>query len=354
MKNEDSRTNVDIKGTGGGPRDAEGLVERLLHAAGPGPEIPEDGAARVKELVRPVWRDEVAARSRQRSRLWVGGLAAAAALIIAMIYLPFLRPGTPVQVAQVIVLASIDGTLEVTSPGSNVSSLTSENTSVEIPRGSLIRTGSGSRAALWLSDQRSLRLDSGTDLRLDSEASLSLNSGAVYIDSRDDAQTGIEVRTAFGTATDIGTQFEVRLDQDTLDVKVREGLVSLTRDDQDYQITQGITLSIDAEGAVSTGTITSYDPAWSWTQEIAPEFEIEGQTVLAFLDWVSSETGLSIGFENSEVEQLAATTILHGSIEGLMPAQAPAAILPSARLTSEEESGGLIVRALASDGGDPE
>jgi hypothetical protein len=349
MKNEDTDTTVDIKTTGGGSNDAGGLVERLLHAAGPGPEIPEDGAARVKELIRPAWRDQVAARSRQRSRLWVGGVAAAAALIIAMIYLPSLRPGTHVQVAQSIVLASIDGTLEVTPPGSNVSFYTSENANVEIPRGSFIRTGSGSRAALWLSDQRSLRLDSGTDLQLDSEASLSLNSGAVYIDSRDEAQAGIEVRTAFGTATDIGTQFEVRLEHDALDVIVREGLVSLTRDDEEFQITQGISFSVDAGGDVSTSSITPYDPAWSWTQEIAPVFEIEGQTVLAFLDWVSSETGLSITFANTEVEQLASTTILHGSIEGLLPSQAPAAILPSARLTVSEEPGTLLVTQLIAD-----
>jgi hypothetical protein len=232
-----------------------------------------------------------------------------------------------------------------------VSFYTSETANLEIPRGSLIRTGSGSRAALWLSDQRSLRLDSGTNLRLDSEASLSLDSGAVYVDSRGDAQTGIEVRTAFGTATDIGTQFEVRLEQETLDVKVREGLVSLARDDQDYQITQGITLSVDANGIVSTGTITPYDPAWSWAQEIAPPFDIEGRTVMAFLDWVSSETGLSIRFADTEVEQLVATTILHGSIEGLTPASAPAVILPSARLYVNEEPGALLVTPLIADEG---
>ncbi len=45
------------------------------------------------------------------------------------------------------------------------------------------------------------------------------------------------------------------------------------------------------------------------------------------------------------MEQLAATTILHGSIEGITPAQAPAVILPSARLTVSEEPGVLLVKA---------
>jgi hypothetical protein len=340
MKNDESKSSVD------GTNDTGGMVEHLLHAAGPGPEIPEDGAERVKDLIRPVWRDEVAARSRQRSRLWIGGFAAAAALIIAMIYLPSLRTGTSDPVPQAIVVALIEGTLEVTPPGSNVSFLTTEDTHTELPRGSLVRTGPESRAALWLTDRRSLRLDANTDLRLDSEASISLDSGAVYIDAQNGSDTGIEVRTALGTATDIGTQFEVRFEEATLDVKVREGLVSLASNDEEYRITQGVTLSVDAEGEVVTGAITPYDPAWLWAQEIAPSFEIEGQTVLAFLDWVSSETGLSVRFESADVEQLAATTILHGSIEGLAPSQAPAVILPSARLSVSEDPGALLVLPL--------
>lgn len=332
MKNEDTKT-----------KDARNLVERLLDAAGPGPDIPEDGAARIKDVIRPVWREGVAARSRQRNRLWIGGLAAAAALIVAMIYLPTLRTTTPEPAPQAIVVAQIDGTLEVTPPGANVSFLTTGNTKAEIARGSLLRTGPDSRAALWLTDHRSLRLDTATGLRLDSEASVSLDSGAVYVDAENGSDTGIEVRTALGTTTDIGTQFEVRYEGNKLEVKVREGLVALTRNDKDFQITQGVTLSVDTEGEVVTGSISAYDPAWSWTQEIAPTYVIEGRTVLEFLDWVSSETGRSIGFADSEVEQLAATTILHGSIEGLTPAQAPAVVLPSARLAVSEEPGTLLV-----------
>lgn len=349
MKDERNRVNKRPAGRDEPTTEADGMVERLLHAAGLGPEIPEDGAARVKNLTRRVWRDEVATRSRQRTRLWLGGVAAAAALIIAMIYLPLFRPGTPQPVSRAIVVSLINGTLEVTPPGSNVGFLTAEDTSAEIPPGSLIRTRSGSRAALWLNDQTSLRFDSNTELRLDSEVSISLESGAVYIDSRDGVGSSVEVRTAFGTATDIGTQFEVRLEDQRLDVRVRQGMVSLAQNDDEYQITEGVTFSIDADGAVSTGVITPYDPAWSWVQEIAPTFEIEGQTVLEFLDWVSSETGLSIGFANAGAEELAATTILHGSIEGLSPKEAPEVILPSCRLTVTEEPGVLLVRQMESD-----
>ena len=346
MNSDESRSNVENlqsvdSNAGGG-----GLVEKLLHAAGPGPNIPEDGAEKIKELIRPAWQEQVATRSRQRSRLWISGFAAAAALIVAMIYLPTLQPEGPEPSTRPMTLASINGTIEVTAPGANVAFLTNRNAGAEIPRGSLVRTGSGDRAALWLTDHRSIRLDVDTELQLDSEASISLDAGAVYIDSQNGSNTAIEVRTALGTATDIGTQFEVRLAHGTIDVRVREGLVSLARDDEEFQIAQGVALSVDADGEVHTGSMTAYDPAWAWTQEVAPVFEIEGQTVLAFLDWVSSETGLSIGFASDELEQLAATTILHGSIEGLSPAEAPKAILPSARLGISEGSGALLVIPL--------
>lgn len=349
MKNDDTTTRLDGRRRDGVADGNGDMVERLLHAAGPGPEIPVDGADRVKDLIRPAWRSEVEARARQRTRLWLGGLAAAAALLIAVVYLPSLRPEAPGPPQTTITVAVVDGVLEVTPPGANVEFLTADVAGTEIQPGSLIRTRPGNRATLWLNARRSLRVDAGTELRLDSGASLSLDSGAVYIDTQNGGGSAVEVRTALGTATDIGTQFEVRLGDGTLDVTVREGLVSLSRHGEEIRITQGVALSIDAGGEVRTGAVTAHDPMWTWTQEIAPTFEIEGRSVLAFLNWVSSETGLSIGFESAEVEQLAATTILHGSVEGLSPSQSPFVVLPSARLTVSEEVGVLLVRSLSPD-----
>jgi hypothetical protein len=333
--------------------DAGGMVERLLHAAGPGPDVPGNGAARVKDVIRPIWKGEVAARSRQRTRLWIGGAAAAAALVIAGIYLPSLRTVPVEPESHPIVVAMIAGTIEMTPPGSTVEFLTANDAGVEIPRGSLIRTRSEGRVAMWLANDRSLRLDSDTDARLDSEASISLESGAVYVDSADGHDSSIEVRTALGTAHDIGTQFEVRLEHRTLDVRVREGMVALNRGDEEYQINQGITLSVDTDGAVSTGAITPFDPVWAWTQEIAPSFEIEGRSVLAFLDWVSSETGLSVRFSDTDLEQLAAATLLHGTINGLPPAETPAAVLPTCGLRAVESPGALLITRLEGNAARP-
>jgi ferric-dicitrate binding protein FerR (iron transport regulator) len=333
-------------GLGGREPSDSRLVERLLSAAGPGPEIPKDGAERVKASIRSSWREEVAISSRQRRRLWAGGLAAAAALIIAVVVIPKLQREPAPTGSAGITVAVIKGGLEVTPPGSTVSYLRPGDGGVVIRDGSLVRTRSGQLASLWLTDGQSLRLDDETTIRLDSGISISLDSGAVYISSAGGTESGVEVRTAFGTATDIGTQFEVRVEGDTLDISVREGLVSLARGSDEYQIADGIRLSVDAVGAVNTGPVTPYDQSWAWTGEIAPEFEIEGRSVLAFLDWVSGETGLSIRFSDAEVEKLAATTLLHGTIAGLKPAEAPSAVLPTCGLTAVEQPGALMVGRL--------
>jgi ferric-dicitrate binding protein FerR (iron transport regulator) len=351
MTHDNRKSQLD-DATFGAPVPAEGgLVERLLDAAGSGPEIPEGGAERVKAAIRSSWQDEVAINARQRRRLWAGGLAAAAALVIAVVLVPRLQRDSAPTGPTAITAAVINGGLEVTPPGSTASILGPADAGSVIPDGSLVRTRPGQRASLWLAGGQSLRIDDETVARLDSERSISLDSGAVYISSAGGIESGVEVRTAFGTATDIGTQFEVRFENDSLDVSVREGLVSLARGSDEYQIADGIRFSVDSGGAVTTTPVLTYDPAWGWCQSIAPAFEIEGRSALAFLDWVSVETGLSVRFADASVEKLAATTLLHGTITGLKPAESPAAVLPTCGLTAVEESGVLLVQRIDANKG---
>ena len=48
-----------------------------------------------------------------------------------------------------------------------------------------------------------------------------------------------------------------------------------------------------------------------------------------FLDWIAGENGWQLRFADSAVEQKSQTTILHGSIKGLTPEEALAAVLPT-------------------------
>ncbi len=170
-----------------------------------------------------------------------------------------------------------------------------------------------------------------------------LERGALYVDSRVGDEGTVEVRTALGVARDVGTQFEVRLGEGLLTVRVREGTVVLTRDDAVLQIAEGTGVAIE-EGRAPLGlAVSSYGPEWDWILEAAPDFEIEGRTALDFLGWVTRETGLELSFRSPEVEQFAGITILHGTIDGLPPGRAAEVVLPGCGLEAVREGGRLVV-----------
>jgi hypothetical protein len=97
----------------------------------------------------------------------------------------------------------------------------------------------------------------------------------------------------------------------------------------------GAAVRVFADGAVETFGIQSHGPDWDWVQQVAPPFEIDGHTVVAFLDWVSRETGLRIDYSSPEVREFAAETVLHGTIADLTPLEAPKVVLPSCGLDVE-------------------
>src|SRR5262249_34172922 len=107
--------------------------------------------------------------------------------------------------------------------------------------GEWVETGAAARAALRLSDGTSARLDTGSRARPLSATVIELAYGALYLDTGRDAK-GLEVRTPLGTVHDIGTQFEVRLRDASLRVRVRTGIVELRRGDQSIPARPGTEL----------------------------------------------------------------------------------------------------------------
>src|SRR5258707_923406 len=119
-----------------------------------------------------------------------------------------------------------------------------------------------------------------------------LERGAIYVDTEGSApQHNIEVRTRLGTISDVGTQFEVRLEGDTVQLTVRTGAASLTRDGRKSPAPAGTRLRLNAAGAVESGQAPAEGTEWDWAQAIAPPFELEGHTLGEYLDWLGRETG---------------------------------------------------------------
>ena len=60
---------------------------------------------------------------------------------------------------------------------------------------------------------------------------------------------------------------------------------------------------------------------------LAPDFDIENETLLSFLKWVARETGKTLVFSSNEVRMAAMSTQLFGSIESFTPIEALTSVM---------------------------
>lgn len=324
----------------GGKQRDDGLVEQLLELADPGPEIPADGARQIKNAIRPDWERGV--RTRRWRRRSVVGLGVAAGLALFMVALRVIVPWggaeSPVQVAVIEVLV---GTVEIEPAG------TAEPRPIrigeEMEGGSWLRTSAGGGAALRLGGGESLRLGGGATVRIDTISRIALERGPLYVDSPVGTRGGIEIETSLGVVREIGTQFEVRSDPEGLTVRVREGQVKIATGEEVLDLVAGSGISLSADGRSSETTIGAGDAVWDWAIELAPPFDLEGANAVAFLEWVSRETGLIIEYSSPEVASFAGGATLHGSLTGLDPDEASEVVLPSCGLRAVRSADRLVI-----------
>jgi hypothetical protein len=311
------------------------LVERLVKLAEPGPEIPADGAARVKAAVRPAWQREVRSRTRRRYVIWAAA-ASLAILLSVLVLRPDRAPAPPSAVlAQ---LEVVRGEITIRDAAGRPENGFGPGAAVRA--GSTLNSASNGLASLRMSNGTGIRVDAGTTLQFLSADTVVLETGALYADAS--GAGSLEVRTPLGVARDIGTRFEVRHSGDQLLIRVRDGAVSLRTRGQNLRVDGGRELSVRVDGSAQDRPIAADAAEWSWAQTVAPPFPIEGQTVKSFLDWVSHETGSAIHYADVEAERLASTTVLHGSLGELRPGQAPEVILPSAGLEAARDRSGVF------------
>lgn len=333
---------------------SQALVEKLIRLADAGADLPLGGADRVKDAVRPLWQAEVRLKAqRRRKSIFIGGLAVAAGIILAVAVMSNLKHGVSPAAMPVAQLEGVVGELEISPFGGVPLRVGEGHRGLDVLPGTWLHAGTGVKAALRLAGGQSLRLDSSTRLQLVSAGMMTLESGAVYIDSQGQEGVGVAVLTTFGTARDIGTQFEVRHKGERLLIRVREGVVELENNTGIFAVNSGAEVSVATDGSRSTRSISPFDPVWRWVQEVAPVVEIEGRSVTATLGWVSRETGLEVEFSDPELEAFADITILHGSAEGLTPAEVPALVLPGCGLEVVRQPGMLVIQRMQVEHTDP-
>jgi ferric-dicitrate binding protein FerR (iron transport regulator) len=217
-----------------------------------------------------------------------------------------------------------------------------------ITRDTRLRTLPGSSAALIIDGGDSLRLAADTELQFDGPRSLRLDRGSVYLDIRASMGTGVRIATPAGTVRDLGTQFELRVADSSLRLRVREGRVEIDRAGQQLVGAAGEQLDIDAFGNVARSSIAADSDLWKWAEMLAPAPDIEGRPASELLAWVARETGLALHYSDQAVQERAASVRLHGNIRHLAPLDALDVMLATTDLDYDLSEGRIEIRARSS------
>src|SRR5687767_2301466 len=323
-----------------GPDDPDAVVRGLLRQPRP---VAVDGAraARVRGAVHAAWKD-----GAHGTRNWNRRIALAAAAVLAFaIALPlanWLRergaPQAPIASTLFVtgeVVLRLDGQARAGRVGE------------ELLAGTRITTHGG-RAAIVLANGVELRLDSNTDMTLESEGSLSLARGALYLDSshRTAPPETVAIAARGSVIRNIGTRYEVRLSDQELRVRVRDGRVEVSGAFGMREADRGGQLSVTSSGIVS-GRAPISGADWDWIVRAIRPPQLEGRPLPEFLAWAEREGGRPIRFADPALEKANRGTIVYGAIESLTVDEALDVVLPSCGLA--RRTGGDVITIVAAE-----
>jgi len=317
----------------------EVAIERILRAAGPRVPPPAGAMEDVRAAVQAEWRDVVTARRSSRRFVSLAAAAglAAAALTTLWITTTGPEPGAGGLVASV---ANETGAVEWRAGGETA--WRALDATHPVSMNEELRTGASSRVALDLEGGPALRLDEHTVVAFTAPGRLALRRGAVYVDSRD-AGDSLVIDTPFGEVTHLGTRYLARLEPGALRVAVRDGRIRVETGAREELVGAGELLMLPERGSPVRRALAAYAPEWDWAVSIAPAPGIEGMSLAAFLDWAGRETGRRVAFDSPQAERAARDVVLHGSIEGLAPGAALAAVLSTPTLRHELADGHILL-----------
>jgi ferric-dicitrate binding protein FerR (iron transport regulator) len=192
-----------------------------------------------------------------------------------------------------------------------------------------------------------LRMDRNTAAVVHSGERLTLERGVLYVDSGSTrTKPPLQIETSIGIVRPRGTQFQVSLRNQSLSVSVREGAVAVDGSAGTWQVRSGERLVVGGQAAPERQAIARSGAEWAWISPLAESFVLEGATLTAFLDWVGREQGWRWRYGPAAPRPRRDDVILHGSVEGMTPEEALAAVLPTCGLEFEIDGDSLIIRSI--------
>jgi len=326
--------------------DPDAVVRDLLRQPRPG-AVDGARAARVRPAVHAAWKDAAGGTRNWKRSV---ALAAAAVLVfaIALTLVNRLRERGAPQAA-----APMASTLFATSEV--VFEHDGQARAGRIGEG--VRPGTritthGGRAAIVLANGVELRLDSNTAITLDTERSISLASGALYFDSshRTGRPETVAIAARGTVIRDIGTRYEVRLSDEELRVRVRDGRVEVSNAFGMREADRGGQLMVTSSGIRSALAPTS-GADWDWIVRATRPPQLEGRPLPEFLAWAEREGGRAIRFADPALERANAATIVYGAIDRLTVEEALDVVLPSCGLARRTDGDVITIVAAPPEAG---
>ena len=313
----------------------ERLLRQLFARAEPRPQPPASDTEEIRRAVLAEW-DAVTGPRIWRKRA-AFGTAAAAALVTAFVYVG----GGPAPSAPAQLVAHVEQVRGVVTTASGARLGAGSG----VVAGTRLESGEG-QIALRLASGGSLRIAAHSRVVLVGGDEAELVAGVLYFDSEAQRSSEFAVMTDLGRVRDVGTQFLVRLDDERLDVGVREGLVNVTRGAVSDTAAAGERLvATQASNGLRRDSIATVGGDWEWTERLAPPFDINGRTLGEFLEWFEAQTGRTVVFVDAAVERAKRPAVLNGTVD-LEPMQKLSAVLAVNGLTYELDGDRVVIRAL--------
>ncbi len=337
-------------------------IEELISGAGRRPQVPAQDLERIRAQVADHWSASNAPSKRQ-SASWLLPVAATATVVIAALAIfwpartsaPTSGPFARVELVSGDVWLAENPDTENPDIGNpntlDVDAAVTPN--VGVGNSAFVLTGptptstGAGRVALRLAGGGLLRVDAGSAVRLSEKNQVDLNRGAIYFDSQD-ASTPVEIVTRYGVVRDIGTQFEVRIDdsEEGLRVRVREGKVALGVGSAFQTAVSGEELAVDATGATQRTPIPVYGPAWDWVLEVTQVPTLESESLDAFLNWFARETALQLDYHPDNLAERVKEITVYNPVRDMTPFEVLDAVLAGSGLVYEVDGPSLhIARA---------
>ncbi|MBL4681480.1 MAG: FecR domain-containing protein [Pseudomonadales bacterium] len=301
----------------------ESQIAELLQKVGARADPPTELTSEIKANVKLAWQDEVAMqalktnslkRSSLKRKIGMTLFAIAASLFIAV---GMNMSDSPLNQAETIATV----TKSVNQVEYKIESGEWQNIGQTLIAASYkIRTGSNSYTSLRLQNGMDVRVGEDTEIEIVNLDTIFLSTGTLYVDSNSTvsgSETDISIRTPFGQAVDIGTQFLVQVTPQQWRVQVRDGKVEMKDDNEVFLLESGYRLEISESDTVTKSPIESHDDSWQWIKNVSAPFQLEGATLDHYLEWISKESGKKIKYRSESAHEAASKTILHGSATNL-------------------------------------